>query len=214
MQRNRTFTAKQSVSSATCSRSINFARFQVCPLLALFSARSAPTACIGLLRLCRRRLAERSNHLPEIVAVMERAKIRVALHPVGLLPPCRDGPAQLGDGSLGVASCRSGFPPPWRPAGSPPPARCRGPACRPSRRREGAAPCDPFADCDGAFHRLEARGRLSLLQEHLADPAVDGRQRDEISEVVRERSPDQLSVLAGAPRQSRPSASASRSIRN
>ena len=78
MQRNRTFTAKQSVSSATCSRSINFARFQVCPLLALFSARSAPTACIGLLRLCRRRLAERSNHLPEIVAVMERAKIRVA----------------------------------------------------------------------------------------------------------------------------------------
>ena len=52
---------------------------------------SKPARPVGLLRLARDRLAEGLDHLAEIVAVTQHAKVRVALHPVDVLPPGGDG---------------------------------------------------------------------------------------------------------------------------
>ena len=92
---------------------------------------------VGLLRPRRGRPAEGLNHPPEVRAVVQHAKVRV----VRFIQLTSFQPAAMARLSAAMDCSASRRvepgPLPWRPPEGPRPFHCRGPMCRPGRRRAG-----------------------------------------------------------------------------
>ena len=162
------------------------------------------------------RPAEGSDHLAEIVAVVQDAKVRVALHPLDVLPPLRRWPGA----ARRRTARRIAAPPrgrrPRRPPGAPRPTRCRGPACRPGRRRAdrllSRAIRSPMATARSSDSRPAAG--FPCFPSTLPIPRWTDAS---VMRLPRSSARDRRTTSAWSrarPKQSRPSPSASRSTRN